>query len=121
MVYKNCVAYGYGLWYNIATKEGNRGRFTANMKHIKKRKAGRPKTKNPKKYVVTARLSENRANFVEELCMTYDKTQSEVMRGALDLLFMQRKNIRTTLHWTPIDYEIRNHTVEEENEAVDEL
>lgn len=101
-------------------KERDKGRFAANMKHIKKRKAGRPKTKNPKKYVVTARLSEKRAQFVEELCETYDKTPSEVMRGALDLLFMQRKNIRTTLHWTPIDYEIRNHTVEEESEAVGE-
>lgn len=78
---------------------------------VKKSKAGRKKAALPKEYVYTTRLNKYKAAFIDDLCEKYGLSPAEVLRGAVELMYADRKHIASKLHW---------YTVEEENEAADE-
>jgi hypothetical protein len=78
------------------------------MTMVKKSKAGRKKAQLPKEYVYTTRLNKYKAAFIDDLCEKYSKSPAEVLRGAVEMMYADRKHISSKLHW---------HTVEEESEA----
>lgn len=75
------------------------------------KKFGRKKAALPKEYVYTTRLNKYKAAFIDDLCEKYGKSPAEVLRGAVEMMYADRKHIGSKLRW---------HTVEEESEAADE-
>lgn len=74
-------------------------------------KTRRKNTALTKEYVYTTRLNRYKAAFIDDLCEKYGKSPAEVLRGAVEMMYADRKHISSKLHW---------HTVEEETEAADE-
>ena len=56
-----------------------------------KRKRGRPKQKSRMSYQYNVRLNEESRDKLEEISFEYDKTKSDLIREAIDILYKKYK------------------------------